>query len=571
MALIPLALYAQRERNYIYLFDCTKSMKGYGNNENIYSDIKDYLHKEIESQDDNSTICIIPFQHTPYSPIKFHKTDFSSSLWGNIESVLDEKVENVTNTNIYDAWMFAERSIDPHKDNYIFLLTDGIDNVYGELKVCDAINSWCGKYKNSHGFYVMLTDKAKSKAIIEAVNNCEDIDLVDGPILIGHIDQTEIVANSMELPKTFIRSFSSNREINGVKIDVDDELFDVRVKDNIIRNGQIKIEVLKKPGISQNTINKKIKDSEKHLFTAKLITKESNVTITNPKLYFGIINKNERTLTLHNGTDGINMGKSNRYDGFWFCEEKTPDTLHVDLKPDFNNYAQKHGSNATLQIIPENKSKAQFFYDGHKIERNFTISPDDNGILSMVFDNNEATGTHYFNLTIVSHYKLDRINESEKRSLDLQLRAVNDKSVNPLKKVLIAITLAITALLLLWFLIVKPSKYHKFKRKSFFIQGLDRGNNFFKAYSLRNCRKIVITPNKKKKQSALNRIFTGRITYYYDSQWPGELILTPYKKNAIIKFDHRKYSITPSNQIKPLTDYIITTTNESKEYKITIN
>lgn len=56
-----LSLMAQRERNYIYLLDCTKSMIGYNGSPNIWQSTKDYLKNELEKHTPGTTLHIIPF------------------------------------------------------------------------------------------------------------------------------------------------------------------------------------------------------------------------------------------------------------------------------------------------------------------------------------------------------------------------------------------------------------------------------------------------------------------------------------------------------------------------------
>ena len=63
MSLITsVSVLAQRERNYIYLLDCTKSMTGYNGSPNIWNPTRDYLKKELEKHTPGTMLHVIPFQ-----------------------------------------------------------------------------------------------------------------------------------------------------------------------------------------------------------------------------------------------------------------------------------------------------------------------------------------------------------------------------------------------------------------------------------------------------------------------------------------------------------------------------
>lgn len=90
-------LFAQRELNYIYLFDCTQSMKGYAGAKDIWEPTKEYLKESISMLPANATVSIIPFQHKNYPVIQFVANDFS---WRRVENLFDKYVAAVTKTNI---------------------------------------------------------------------------------------------------------------------------------------------------------------------------------------------------------------------------------------------------------------------------------------------------------------------------------------------------------------------------------------------------------------------------------------------------------------------------------------
>ena len=59
--IISQSVLAQRERNYIYVLDFTKSMTGYGGSPKIWNPTRDYLRKELEKHPPGTTLHIVPF------------------------------------------------------------------------------------------------------------------------------------------------------------------------------------------------------------------------------------------------------------------------------------------------------------------------------------------------------------------------------------------------------------------------------------------------------------------------------------------------------------------------------
>ena len=112
------SVWSQRERNYIYLLDCTKSMIGFGGSPKIWDPTRDYLKKELEKHTPGTTLHVVPFQGKVLPAFSF---DANNLDWKEIDTQLQKHVQNVTNTNICDAWDSTDKFLDLHKDNYIIL------------------------------------------------------------------------------------------------------------------------------------------------------------------------------------------------------------------------------------------------------------------------------------------------------------------------------------------------------------------------------------------------------------------------------------------------------------------
>lgn len=167
-----------RQRNTIYVLDCTGSMSGYNGSPDIWAPTKKFLRSELEKEareNPGATVTVLPFQEKVLHPIR---VNLNNIAWPNLERVLDGYTKNVTATNICDSWLEAERYIDQSCDNYIVLMTDGHDNIGGTANEANRterleriLHDFCGKYQNTKGFYVQLTQAASLPAgILEAID-----------------------------------------------------------------------------------------------------------------------------------------------------------------------------------------------------------------------------------------------------------------------------------------------------------------------------------------------------------------------------------------------------------------
>ena len=133
-----LQLLAQRERNYIYILDCSRSMlTDYKvDGKPLWDATLDYLRTDIERQILTSTINIVPFQGSVYDVTTCKKQDFD---WKKFYNQVKDYPQTLTGTNICAAWDKALTLQDANKDNYLILLTDGEDNKQGVDAVCKRI------------------------------------------------------------------------------------------------------------------------------------------------------------------------------------------------------------------------------------------------------------------------------------------------------------------------------------------------------------------------------------------------------------------------------------------------
>lgn len=84
------------------------------------------------------------------------------------------------------------------------MLTDGKDNIGGVSKLAKLIKGFCGKYNNTHGFYVELTNAAvlptELRDIIEQCESLHIINASDGIPQFGAFQGNLFTVNTRDLP-----------------------------------------------------------------------------------------------------------------------------------------------------------------------------------------------------------------------------------------------------------------------------------------------------------------------------------------------------------------------------------
>ena len=561
--IVSASVMAQRERNYIYLLDCTKSMIGYGGTPNIWQPTKDYLKNELEKHTPGTTLHVVPFQDKILPSYNFKAEDLK---WKNIEKDLDKIVQNVTRTNICDAWDATDRFIDLHKDNYIILLTDGKDNVKGGEALAKKLHDWCGRYPNSYAFYVQLTEAAIDQSVAKVINICDNEFIVDAtngiPVFGGFDNGLIIYANTLNLKKTHLIGFSSVGKYVANAV-CDDSYFDVKVVDGKIENGIVPVQIVARQPITQ--INAAIPQTYNFTFDVQ----SKDVKIINPTVKVEMTNKPERALETI--SEETSMGKATWYDSFLFWGASDPDTLSVDLKAVFNDEAKKDGSAVQLQIVdPDGGKDFQLLYNNQPVEKGLIIirsSDKTPTILSIIFDKDAKKGNRYLSIKAKSKQDLDKINDEPVGKYQLTLRAKYTVNWNPLKTILMWLGILILAALLLWLLLVKHFIY-----PSIGVRTIQINDPYFSKVNVKGKRRVVFT-NKNMKQGLISRIFTGEILYKKNEIWTSPLVFEAGAKKKTLRVVRTKdYAFDPyTSTLKAPNDYVVENINDKTKIKISIN
>ena len=555
---------AQRERNYIYLFDCTKSMTGYGSgNPDIWVRTKSYLQNDLAKHTPETSIHIVPFQGKVLTSFSFMAKDL---CWKDINKKLDEYVQNVTNTNICEAWDAIGTHIDLHKDNYVILLTDGKDNVRGMDALMTKLKNWCCKYPNTYAFYVLLTENAVDPKIASVINLCDNEFVVDarkGIPVFGSFDKELVIyANTLNLKKIHNFDFSTAGKYEAKAI-CNDPYFDVKIVGGKIKDGKVSAQISAKQSISQ--INTTIPQTYDFTFDVQA----KGVDIINPTIKVVMTNKPERELEMI--SEEQNFGEVEWYDSFLFWGAKEPDTLKIDLKAIFNDEAKKDGSSFCVKIADYDGMKDyHLFFNGKDITDGIikldAKSMPSNTMLGIVFTSDAKEGKRYFNIKANGHNALECVNGSPANKYEVTVRASYDIKWNPLKIFLFWLFVAIIVALLIWFIILKYVFYPTFKVGSIMVT-----DPYYSNIIIKGARQIVFS-NKRIEQSTLNKIFTGKIITNVNPCWSKPLVMEPANRKKIRVRHTNTYVFDPfSSQLSHRTEYTVENTETNEKIKMTIN
>lgn len=258
-------------------------------------------------------------------------------------------------------------------------------------------------------------------------------------------------------------------------------------------------------------------------------------------------------------------GKTDYYTDFLFKDYK-PVKMTKTICFETNDDANGHVGNVKLGLykkLEDNsfvavKNEVRLYKNDELCEDNILlVTPQDKEVqLGIEFTPEAEEGVHKWFLKVLDNGGFDRINEyaTEEDSLPLLLewRAEKNDITNPLKLGLNIGLLILLGLLLVWFFIMKPVLYPTFK-----IGNIQFTNGtYFSTKRIYGARKLIVT-NSAKKQSSLNKLFTGKVVYETNEFWPDEWEIHPKGKGGRLN-TNRKYTITP----------FTTSLNKQMEYEL---
>lgn len=567
---------AQRQRNYIYVFDCTQSMQHHG----IWDPAKNALYHTMENRgkaQPESNNVVIPFQGTAYEPIIFSGRDFAKQR-GNIDKTFDGYIKNVTNTNILAAMQSAMKNVDSHMDNRIYIITDGAHNAKGgkPIDVARAISRWCDSHPaNVKLFYVTLTKEAADQCILQAIEACSDAYAVDveNGVIPSICDVGNVVyANTLELPRAYELLFSEPGDYPLTCI-CNDPYFDVAVKDGKVKDCRFAIVI--KPKMPMDGLGAALQqqvDAEgNYVFHVSLNSATRGLEIVNPEITVVMNNREQRELTILGGSnEELRPEKVSSYPKFLFCDEKKAEPITIDLAPIFNN-ASEQATMAQLAIVPDDGKPCdyQLMVNGEPVDSTFIVGKGDSAVLTLNFLPESESGKRYFTIKCTGARELEKINGVPlDKAEPIQVCTKYSRDMNPLLVALLWLLAILLAALLIWFLVLRKMIYPTFAVSTVTFSS----NDYFRQVRIKGCRRMVLTSaTSKQHQGLLSRIFTGKIVYVKDQHWTSDCEAVPASGKKIRFVGCGNWLVSPGFTLARFTEAEMENVADHSKTSITVN
>ncbi|MDE6378179.1 MAG: hypothetical protein K2K72_05485, partial [Duncaniella sp.] len=424
------------------------------------------------------------------------------------------------------------------------------------------LREWCGRYPNTRLFYIMLHRDALSDNIVEVAEVCDNISVatpVDGAIPeYVDIDVVDLYTSTLTLDEPLYFT-TSIKDLPLKAIGSADAPFTAEIAGGMARGELVELHVsVRDKSLDINSLSELIKpecDLEgNYVLHLSIESLDKGVKVLNPAVRVHIANKPLRSMQVMGGEkEELKVGEASWYDSFLWWSASTPDTLEIPLQPRFNEAALSEGASQTFHItVPEDEEDDDFviIIDGkeYRAGDNFTISttsaPETAGL---VFKPGAKTGKRYVSLLpLAARSDVERLNGQPVEKLTeaggISLRARYSEDWNPLKWILCIVGAVILGLLILWFCMLRPLRYPKFRTGAVIIEG---PGSYYRRVSLRGKRQVVLTP-RRRKQGVLNRLFTGEVYYVPDSSWDADITLVPGLKKRVKVRCPQGWSATPT-------------------------
>ena len=525
----------------VYYLDATYSMlTNKVEGKTLWDASKDNLINAINKIEDPSTeIVVIAFADDK---------NISKNQWLRIEDIATNSgKKNLTNqiknwkahsptsmTNLGKPINeFVEKEAKSDKINYMFLLTDGEHEV-GTSPQIMIQKKWDKTTPLTFGFHVELIP-TKSVALKSEINNHERIWTVQSAAV--DLDlirlENEVVLNiknedTVEIPIYFQ---GSNPDI------VKNIVPSLKNSDFSIKNYKINDDKL----ILTLQSNKNLSSipEENRIYILLNLPESQKTFLLTDKINVKIFNKKERSLTFSKNRI---KGKANQYESFlWSKENNKPYEITIPLKFSQDAIADTSDSFVEFSFVDTDESPIDsniinIIVNGEPYKGSFQIKPTDKELkLSFSFPKDAKTGK-YKGMVKVKRHNLDRIGSSilteNPNPKVIEYTITNSHSLNPLAWIFIWIGAAILLFLILWFCLIKPIKYPRFRNfpKRILVK---QNNKIIEQFNVnfKGARKVVFS-NQPYKQSFLNKIFTGKVKSVIKPYLTNQLVFIPKGRKA---------------------------------------
>jgi hypothetical protein len=564
-----------RQRNTIYVLDCTGSMGGYNGAPDIWAPTKAFLKSELvktAKETPNARVVILPFQDKVLTPINVNLRDIA---WPQIEATLDGYLKNVTATNICDSWLVAEKYLDPSCENYIVLMTDGHDNIGGTAneaqrtaRLSQILRDFCGKYANTKGFYVELTRQATLpegiKGVIDLCPSLYSINAAEGIPSFGCWSDDVIHVNTRDLPADINLGFSNAGTFPAQLQHGDNQFVNISIKGGKISQGRIVLHIESKFGDEIEKLNRAI-DAPAIEMPYTIVS--DDVIITNPDIRIVLHTTPIRSLDV--ATDNGKLAASvKRVKPFLWIKGNEFDTLRWDLKPAFSEEARKDNGAVLFQLKSAcDMSSYTVRYDGRELQDSLIdIRPDGVGVIEVIIPQSAKDSKVNLELKEVNSRNIDRINGARPDNTTLTLEGEYTTSMSVVEIIFWIVIGLLVLFLVLWFAFIRNQKYPKFTRGIINVQ-----SPYFAPVRVKGARMVVLSP-RTQTQGWFDKLWRGRIIYHANAAWPCEVEITPAGKNMRFRCPSGQLISDPSPLLTRGETYkIINTTDSTSTIDININ
>lgn len=561
---------AQLEKNYIYIFDCTGSMRNNGLWETAQTALDNNI--SLRASIPGTHFSVIPFGDNPYEPFAFSNSEYIAKK-SNITKSFDTYIHQAKFTNISDALKSGFSHVNPNKENEIYLFTDGMpEGSDTPQKVAQTINEWCANHRKTKLFYVALTKGVINSVIRQAIDACPDASIVqceNGIVPVITDISSDIYTNLEELDSAVEMSFSIPGNLD-LTSSASDDLFQFNIVDNKASNGTVRIRISPKGALSIEQLHQTLQGGE-YEFPATIQCEDSRFVIANPIVNVHILDEVPSKLTIAQGVDELHADGVKWHDSFLWSDAVPERKVVWDLTPVFKNELQSSRLGLKFQVADGQSNDFHAWYNGEPISNGSTIRivPNQPAVLEVQFNHDAVTGMRYFSLVPTTVDCLDFINEQPNNNYNgTSLRTDYKVGWNPLKTFMFGLFIVLLAVLILWFVILKQIFFPVIKMGMVTLTG---PGTYYASKKIKGARKVVLT-SKRKTQNIFSRFFTGEIRFIKADHFTHEMSIVPAgcKKKVKLRSEGKSnnpWEIYPASIFDQYDTGSLTnrTTNENSE------
>lgn len=520
-----LTVTAQREQNVIYLFDCTNSMI----KNRVWRPAQNTLDATITTQSaiPGVQFTAIPFGDRPYADISFSASEYPDKK-EDLTTAFNTYITQAKNTHITDVLNAGFAKTVAHKDNRIYLLTDGNPNGGDSPeKVAATIAAWCANHKNTRLFYVALVNGIINPVIQAAIDRCPDAFVVQckNSVIPQIADiSSDVYTNLAELgqPKEVSFNLPGTYKLN---VEASDSLFNVVAANNCATDGKIMI-MLKPKGDHNISSLHQILQGGDYEFKAILTCTDSSFFIANPELTIHVADGIPASLRLAQGQTALKADEVEWYDSFLWRRAAPDEYAKWDLTPTFRNYLTNSSVDMILSTADKDEVDYVAYFNGHALRtgEQFKVTPGEQAVLEVKFNHNAQPGKKYFELIPTDIQSLDIINDAPAdKYTGVSLHTTYNVVWNPLQTLFVIGALLLLAMLILWLFLLKRIFFPAIKMSKIEIMG---PGTYYASKKIKGARKVILT-HKRMSQNIISRIFTGKIRFIRADIFSPELAILP--------------------------------------------